>query len=143
MCISPNNNEQETHPSITNDLKGIKTYNAANIPGFYTLAMAIVGYKGHRVVAQSIIIGFFFSMVLLTTKINMLEHVDMHLSTSYYITKSYFDFISSFMALCVLVMVDETIGIVLNPLFCFCYLYIRDYRSIGPLISKNTSTYIM
>ena len=55
------NNEEETHPLITNDLKGTKAYHTVNIPIFYTLAMAIVGYKGHRVVAQSIILVIFLS----------------------------------------------------------------------------------
>lgn len=50
-------NEQATYASANNDLKGTKAYNTADIPGLYTLAMAIVDYRGHRVVAQSIIPG--------------------------------------------------------------------------------------
>lgn len=50
-------NEQATYASANNDLKGTKAYNTADITGLYTLAMAIVDYRGHRVVAQSIIPG--------------------------------------------------------------------------------------
>ncbi|XP_057872432.2 clustered mitochondria protein [Cryptomeria japonica] len=49
--------EQATYASANNDLKGTKAYNNADISGLYTLAMAIVDYRGHRVVAQSIIPG--------------------------------------------------------------------------------------
>eukprot|EP00252_Welwitschia_mirabilis_P007752 TRINITY_DN19429_c0_g1_i1.p1 TRINITY_DN19429_c0_g1~~TRINITY_DN19429_c0_g1_i1.p1 ORF type:complete len:1424 (-),score=348.01 TRINITY_DN19429_c0_g1_i1:430-4701(-) len=50
-------NEQATYASANNDLKGTKAYNNADVQGLYTLAMAIVDYRGHRVVAQSIIPG--------------------------------------------------------------------------------------
>lgn len=50
-------NEQATYASANNDLKGTKAYNTADITALYTLAMAIVDYRGHRVVAQSIIPG--------------------------------------------------------------------------------------
>ncbi|KAJ7545279.1 hypothetical protein O6H91_09G113600 [Diphasiastrum complanatum] len=49
--------EQATYASANNDLKGTKAYNNADVSGLYTLAMAIVDYRGHRVVAQSIIPG--------------------------------------------------------------------------------------
>ncbi|XP_024538093.1 clustered mitochondria protein [Selaginella moellendorffii] len=49
--------EQATYSSANNDLKGTKAYNNADVAGLYTLAMAIVDYRGHRVVAQSIIPG--------------------------------------------------------------------------------------
>ncbi|KAL6633659.1 hypothetical protein ACP70R_026330 [Stipagrostis hirtigluma subsp. patula] len=49
--------EQATYASANNDLKGTKAYQEADIPGLYNLAMAIIDYKGHRVVAQSIIPG--------------------------------------------------------------------------------------
>ncbi|KAG6557739.1 hypothetical protein Mapa_000505 [Marchantia paleacea] len=49
--------EQATYASSNNDLKGTKAYNSTDIAGLYTLAMAIVDYRGHRVVAQSIIPG--------------------------------------------------------------------------------------
>ncbi|KAK3158921.1 hypothetical protein QOZ80_2AG0143400 [Eleusine coracana subsp. coracana] len=49
--------EQATYASANNDLKGTKAYQEADISGLYNLAMAIVDYRGHRVVAQSIIPG--------------------------------------------------------------------------------------
>lgn len=44
--------EQATYASANNDLKGIKAYQEADIPGIYNPAMAIIDYRGHRVVAQ-------------------------------------------------------------------------------------------
>ncbi|XP_020265278.1 clustered mitochondria protein-like [Asparagus officinalis] len=49
--------EQATYASANNDLKGTRAYQEADVPGLYNLAMAIVDYRGHRVVAQSIIPG--------------------------------------------------------------------------------------
>lgn len=49
--------EQATYASANNDLKGTKAYNNADVTGLYTLAMAIIDYRGHRIVAQSIIPG--------------------------------------------------------------------------------------
>jgi hypothetical protein len=45
-------NEQATYASANNDLKGTKAYQEADVPGLYNLAMAIIDYRGHRVVAQ-------------------------------------------------------------------------------------------
>lgn len=50
-------NEQATYASANNDLKGTKAYNNADVTGLYTLAMSIIDYRGHRIVAQSIIPG--------------------------------------------------------------------------------------
>ncbi|XP_058071287.1 clustered mitochondria protein isoform X2 [Magnolia sinica] len=50
-------NEQATYASANNDLKGTRAYQEADVPGLYNLAMAIIDYRGHRVVAQSIIPG--------------------------------------------------------------------------------------
>lgn len=44
--------EQATYASANNDLKGTKAYNNADVAGLYTLAMAIIDFRGHRVVAQ-------------------------------------------------------------------------------------------
>lgn len=44
--------EQATYASANNDLKGTKSYQEADVPGLYNLAMAIIDYRGHRVVAQ-------------------------------------------------------------------------------------------
>ncbi|KAJ6847343.1 clustered mitochondria protein-like [Iris pallida] len=49
--------EQATYASANNDLKGTKAYQEADVPGLYNLAMAIIDYRGHRIVAQSIIPG--------------------------------------------------------------------------------------
>uniref|UniRef100_A0A1D1Z9L5 Clustered mitochondria protein homolog n=1 Tax=Anthurium amnicola TaxID=1678845 RepID=A0A1D1Z9L5_9ARAE len=49
--------EQATYASANNDLKGTKAYQEADVPGLYNLAMAIIDYRGYRVVAQSIIPG--------------------------------------------------------------------------------------
>lgn len=45
-------NEQATYASANNDLKGTKLYQEADVAGLYNLAMAIIDYRGHRVVAQ-------------------------------------------------------------------------------------------
>ncbi|KAJ0988140.1 hypothetical protein J5N97_006496 [Dioscorea zingiberensis] len=50
-------NEQATYASANNDLKGTKAFQHADVPGLYNLAMAIIDYRGHRIVAQSIIPG--------------------------------------------------------------------------------------
>lgn len=44
--------EQATYASANNDLKGTKAYQEADVPLLYNLAMAIIDYRGHRVVAQ-------------------------------------------------------------------------------------------
>lgn len=44
--------EQATYASANNDLKGTKAYQEADVPGLYNLAMAIIDYRGHRMVAQ-------------------------------------------------------------------------------------------
>ncbi|XP_073268785.1 clustered mitochondria protein isoform X2 [Populus alba] len=49
--------EQATYASANNDLKGTKSYQEADVPGLYNLAMAIIDYRGHRVVAQSVLPG--------------------------------------------------------------------------------------
>ncbi|KAL0308653.1 UNVERIFIED_CONTAM: Clustered mitochondria protein [Sesamum radiatum] len=49
--------EQATYASANNDLKGTKACQEANVPGLYNLAMAIIDYRGHRVVAQSVLPG--------------------------------------------------------------------------------------
>ncbi|OMO69795.1 Tetratricopeptide-like helical [Corchorus capsularis] len=49
--------EQATYASANNDLKGTKAYQEADVPGLHTLAMAIIDYRGHRVVAQSVLPG--------------------------------------------------------------------------------------
>lgn len=58
--------EQATYASANNDLKGTKAYQEVDVSGLYNLAMAIIDYRGHRVVAQvrfqSEII-FFFSLL--------------------------------------------------------------------------------
>ncbi|GER48746.1 clustered mitochondria protein homolog [Striga asiatica] len=50
-------NEQATYASANNDLKGTKAYQEADVPGLYNLAMTIIDYRGHRVVAQSVLPG--------------------------------------------------------------------------------------
>ena len=51
--------EQATYASANNDLKGTKAYQEADISGLYNLAMAIIDYRGHRVVAQVCVVIFF------------------------------------------------------------------------------------
>nr|XP_020666387.1 clustered mitochondria protein homolog [Pogona vitticeps] len=41
----------------TNDLNGVRTYNAVDVEGLYTLGTVVVDYRGYRVTAQSIIPG--------------------------------------------------------------------------------------
>ncbi|KAI5390423.1 hypothetical protein KIW84_075659 [Lathyrus oleraceus] len=50
-------NEQAIYASANNDLKGTKAYQEADVPGLYNLAVAIIDYRGHRVVAQSVLPG--------------------------------------------------------------------------------------
>uniref|UniRef100_A0A7N0UDV1 Clustered mitochondria protein homolog n=1 Tax=Kalanchoe fedtschenkoi TaxID=63787 RepID=A0A7N0UDV1_KALFE len=49
--------EQATYASANNDLRGTKAYQEADVSGLYNLAMAIIDYRGHRVVAQSVLPG--------------------------------------------------------------------------------------
>ncbi|XP_022732840.1 clustered mitochondria protein-like [Durio zibethinus] len=49
--------EQATYASANNDLKGTKAYQEADVAGLHNLAMAIIDYRGHRVVAQSVLPG--------------------------------------------------------------------------------------
>jgi len=56
--------EQATYASANNDLKGTKAYQEADISGLYNLAMAIIDYRGHRVVAQVCVVIFFFVGIL-------------------------------------------------------------------------------
>ena len=49
--------DKAAYVSVNNDLKGVKLLNKADVKGLYTLATAIIDYRGHRVVAQSIIPG--------------------------------------------------------------------------------------
>lgn len=44
--------EQATYASSNNDLKGTKAFQEADVTGLYNLAMAIIDYRGYRVVAQ-------------------------------------------------------------------------------------------
>ncbi|ERE67621.1 Tetratricopeptide-like helical containing protein [Cricetulus griseus] len=41
----------------SNDLNGVRTYNAVDVEGLYTLGTVVVDYRGYRVTAQSIIPG--------------------------------------------------------------------------------------
>lgn len=41
----------------SNDLQGVKAYNAVDIDGLYTLGTVVIDYRGYRVTAQSIIPG--------------------------------------------------------------------------------------
>lgn len=52
--------EQATYASANNDLRGTKLINEADVPGLSTLAMAIVDYRGHRVIAQVTIFSLIF-----------------------------------------------------------------------------------
>lgn len=60
--------EQATYASANNDLKGTKAYQEADISGLYNLAMAIIDYRGHRVVAQVCIINIFWNLRLLLSR---------------------------------------------------------------------------
>lgn len=57
--------EQATYASANNDLKGTKAYQEVDVSGLYNLAMAIIDYRGHRVVAQvRINLKYYFSSFL-------------------------------------------------------------------------------
>uniref|UniRef100_A0A8C5LUA4 Clustered mitochondria protein homolog n=1 Tax=Leptobrachium leishanense TaxID=445787 RepID=A0A8C5LUA4_9ANUR len=49
--------DSAAYVSPTNDLNGVRTYNAVDIEGLYTLGTVVVDYRGYRVTAQSIIPG--------------------------------------------------------------------------------------
>lgn len=63
--------EQATYASANNDLKGTKAYQEADVPGLYNLAMAIIDYRGHRVVAQVCIEDAAISSNLHTISVKM------------------------------------------------------------------------
>lgn len=56
--------EQATYASANNDLKGTKAYQEADVSGLYNLAMAIIDYRGHRVVAQVCIKDIFLKFFI-------------------------------------------------------------------------------
>ncbi|KAL2326480.1 hypothetical protein Fmac_025538 [Flemingia macrophylla] len=49
--------DMATYASVNNDLNGTKAYLEADVPGLYNLAVAIIDYRGHRVLAQSVLPG--------------------------------------------------------------------------------------
>lgn len=49
--------DKAAYMSINNDVKGIRSFNRVDVKGLYTLATAIVDFRGHRLCAQSIIPG--------------------------------------------------------------------------------------
>ncbi|KAM8976572.1 clustered mitochondria protein homolog [Pelodytes ibericus] len=49
--------DSAAYVSPTNDLNGVRTYNAVDVDGLYTLGTVVVDYRGYRVTAQSIIPG--------------------------------------------------------------------------------------
>ncbi|KAK7405463.1 hypothetical protein VNO78_06781 [Psophocarpus tetragonolobus] len=59
--ISPEAEQVEsdvaTYASVNNDFSGTKAFQEADVPGLYNLAVAIVDYKGFRVLAQSVLPG--------------------------------------------------------------------------------------
>ncbi|KAK7317301.1 hypothetical protein RJT34_01403 [Clitoria ternatea] len=46
-----------TYASANNDLNGTKAFQEADVPGLHNLAVAIIDYRGHRVLAQSVLPG--------------------------------------------------------------------------------------
>lgn len=70
--------EQATYASANNDLKGTKAYQEADVPGLYNLAMAIIDYRGHRVVAQVclkdvISLNFLLGVFLKVYPVNLID----------------------------------------------------------------------
>jgi protein TIF31 len=49
--------DQYAYSNANNDLKGVISFNEADVRGIHTLSSAIVDYRGYRVIAQSIIPG--------------------------------------------------------------------------------------
>ncbi|XP_071994297.1 clustered mitochondria protein homolog isoform X2 [Engystomops pustulosus] len=49
--------DSAAYVSPTNDLNGVRAYNAVDVEGLYTLGTVVVDYRGYRVTAQSIIPG--------------------------------------------------------------------------------------
>jgi protein TIF31 len=68
--------EQATYASANNDLKGTKAYQEADISGLYNLAMTIIDYRGHRVVAQVCTENVFWYIAL---SVFLFEHA-LHIS---------------------------------------------------------------
>ena len=52
--------EQASYSSANNDLQGTALVAAADVAGLHTLAMAVVAFRGHRLVAQTIIPGILY-----------------------------------------------------------------------------------
>jgi protein TIF31 len=51
------------YKNINNDLLGVKMVNTADVEGLYTVASAVIDYRGYRVMAQSIIPGLFSGLL--------------------------------------------------------------------------------
>eukprot|EP01102_Stenamoeba_stenopodia_P011896 TRINITY_DN3690_c0_g1_i2.p1 TRINITY_DN3690_c0_g1~~TRINITY_DN3690_c0_g1_i2.p1 ORF type:complete len:1154 (-),score=336.56 TRINITY_DN3690_c0_g1_i2:321-3782(-) len=49
--------DKAAHKAANNDLKGVISYNTADVDGLHTLLTAMIDYRGYRLVAQSIIPG--------------------------------------------------------------------------------------
>ncbi|KAG9333952.1 hypothetical protein JZ751_009355, partial [Albula glossodonta] len=45
------------HAAAALDLSGVRAYEAANVPGLHTLGTTLVGYRGYRLTAQTIVPG--------------------------------------------------------------------------------------
>jgi len=55
--------DSAAYRSVNNDLLGVRAFNTVDVDKLYTVATAIVDYRGYRVVAQSIIPGLFTGLL--------------------------------------------------------------------------------
>eukprot|EP01127_Copromyxa_protea_P005232 TRINITY_DN1513_c2_g1_i1.p1 TRINITY_DN1513_c2_g1~~TRINITY_DN1513_c2_g1_i1.p1 ORF type:complete len:1243 (-),score=410.37 TRINITY_DN1513_c2_g1_i1:1503-5231(-) len=55
--------DEAAYKSASNDLIGLRLFNKADVDGLYTLATAVINYRGYRIIGQSIIAGLFSSLM--------------------------------------------------------------------------------
>lgn len=55
--------DEAAYKSASNDLLGLRLFNKADVDGLYTLATAVINYRGYRIIGQSIIAGLFSSLM--------------------------------------------------------------------------------
>lgn len=63
MLLQDYGGDEAAYKSASNDLIGLRLFNKVDIDGLYTLATAVINYRGYRIIAQSIIAGLFSSLM--------------------------------------------------------------------------------
>ena len=55
--------DETAYKQASNDLLGVSAYNRIEVPGLHTSGTAVIDYRGHRIIAQTIIPGLFSSTI--------------------------------------------------------------------------------